>query len=258
MASLKVRVSGGTPPYTLDWENGLQGENPSSLGAGTYSVTVTDESGKAKVAEITIAANPLEIRTERIAPESALGANDGKAKVFISGGEEPYTVEWENGETNVVAEALPEGEWAVVVTDARGCSQRAVVVMNAIVEALEASLEETATIRCYGESTGALEAKVRGGKPPYSYAWSTTGQSGSGAAGLSAGSYAVTVSDASGLTRVAEALLVSPTALQVQATQQSPASTNGRDGQAVAEATGGSGRYSYAWDDGSTKLRQMP
>jgi hypothetical protein len=44
--SLRVKASGGTPPYSYQWNcDGCYGEHAKGLSAGDYSVTVTDQSG---------------------------------------------------------------------------------------------------------------------------------------------------------------------------------------------------------------------
>ncbi|MCB0621192.1 MAG: hypothetical protein KDC41_21340, partial [Saprospiraceae bacterium] len=40
--SIDVLANGGVPPYQYAWTGGLNGQNPSSLNAGSYSVTVFD------------------------------------------------------------------------------------------------------------------------------------------------------------------------------------------------------------------------
>lgn len=40
--SVTLSVSGGTPPFTYQWSNGSTAQNLSSVGAGTYTVVVTD------------------------------------------------------------------------------------------------------------------------------------------------------------------------------------------------------------------------
>jgi hypothetical protein len=43
--AINLSVSGGTSSYTYNWGGGITSQNRSSLGAGTYSVTVTDVNG---------------------------------------------------------------------------------------------------------------------------------------------------------------------------------------------------------------------
>ncbi len=40
---ISIAVSGGTPPYTINWSNGQQGKNLSNLSAGKYQFTVKDQ-----------------------------------------------------------------------------------------------------------------------------------------------------------------------------------------------------------------------
>jgi hypothetical protein len=43
--SINLSVTGGCAPYAYLWSNGSTSEDPSTLGAGTYGVTVTDANG---------------------------------------------------------------------------------------------------------------------------------------------------------------------------------------------------------------------
>ncbi len=42
--AIGLTVTGGTPPYTFTWSNGATTQNITGLAAGTYGVTVTDQS----------------------------------------------------------------------------------------------------------------------------------------------------------------------------------------------------------------------
>ena len=52
--SIDVTVTGGTGNYTYDWSNGATTEDVFDLGAGTYSVVVTDENGCSVSIEVEI------------------------------------------------------------------------------------------------------------------------------------------------------------------------------------------------------------
>jgi hypothetical protein len=52
--SITANPNGGTTPYTYNWSNGGTNATISNLPAGTYTVTITDQTGCIKVASVTI------------------------------------------------------------------------------------------------------------------------------------------------------------------------------------------------------------
>ena len=254
-AALAARISGGVPPYTLAWSDGLSGEKPSGLGPGLYTLTVTDDKGMSRVAEISIEDNSIQVTAEQTANASEPGAADAKAEVSVSGGEEPYTVEWDNGEKGYTALQLTEGVRKVIVTDARGCSVTASVTIRADLLPLAAEIEQSSLPRCFGEQSGAIRVKAQGGKAPYNYKWSDNTLQGAEVDGLGSGIYSVTISDASGLSQVLEYELADPQKLEVVFLQEAPASSYARDGQAFADASGGTPPFTYLWSDGTRNAR---
>lgn len=52
--SIQLTVSGGTTPYTFSWTNGMAGQSPTGLSAGTYSVIVSDAKGCSAIGSFTI------------------------------------------------------------------------------------------------------------------------------------------------------------------------------------------------------------
>ena len=108
-------------------------------------------------------------------------------------------------------------------------------------------------VSCNGGADGEATVNVTGGTPDYSYAWSD-GQTTMTATGLSAGSYTVTVTDATGCTETGSVSLTEPPALVPDAIVSSD--YNGSDiscfgesdGEITASATGGVMPYAYAWE----------
>ncbi|HRI58706.1 MAG TPA: two-component regulator propeller domain-containing protein, partial [Saprospiraceae bacterium] len=67
-AVLVAKVTGGVPPYTYTWSGGLSGDNPKNVGAGNYSVTVTDSKGKSRNVEVPVPDARLRIKARQKKP----------------------------------------------------------------------------------------------------------------------------------------------------------------------------------------------
>lgn len=251
-AVLRVNVNGGTPPYRYAWSDArMDGPNPKNVSIGTYTVTVTDATGRSKQGKVTVEDKRLSASAEQRKIESALGAKDGSAEVKMRGGTPEFRFKWDNGETTNPAVRLSEGPHSVTVTDKRGCTAVANVTIGRKIEALSARIEENAPIPCFG-GNAILGVKVEGGKEPYQYEWSNPKFSGTEISGVTAGTYTLTVVDALGNRTVTQITVGQPAALSIVATQQAPALLNKADGKAQANARGGTAPYAYTWDNGET------
>jgi hypothetical protein len=247
--SATVTATGGTPPYTYSWSSGGTGSTETGLCAGTYSVTVTDASGCAGVENVTVN-EPSAISSGTTATNATCGNCDGTTTVTASGGTPPYTYQWDAGtgnQTTATATNLCAGVYNVVITDANGCTSGDVATVGATGGPTVTATGSDAS--CNGVCDGIAFATVSGGTPPYSYSWSSGG-TGATENGLCAGTYTVTVTDASGCTGDANVVINEPSAIIVTATS-TDASCNGVcDGTATATAGGGSAPYTYSWSSG--------
>lgn len=130
--AINLNASGGTQPFTYNWSPNLGNiEDPSSLLAGNYGVTITDAVGCTATASFLISQPAAAVQTActALTEVSQPGSTDGTGQVQISGGVAPYTVLWSPGGTqnNVPAGAFPlnnlgVGSYDVTVTDANGCT----------------------------------------------------------------------------------------------------------------------------------------
>ena len=113
-------VLGGNPPYTYQWSNGGTTKNMGGLTAGTYTVTVYDQSDST-VANYTIAEPSDFSVTATIADETS--GNDGSISVSVSGATPGYSYQWNNGESTALVENLVAGSYTVTITDANNCEK---------------------------------------------------------------------------------------------------------------------------------------
>lgn len=122
-------ATGGGAGATYMWSNGATTRVINNLGAGTYSVTVTDGAGCTDTGSTTITAPSSAISASAMitSPISVAGANDGEAMAVGTGGTPGYTYLWSNGATTKNITNLSPGTYEVTITDSNGCSAVAVV-----------------------------------------------------------------------------------------------------------------------------------
>jgi outer membrane protein OmpA-like peptidoglycan-associated protein len=258
-ATLLAKITGGTEPYVYTWSGGLSGENPKNIGAGTYSLTVTDSKGVTRTAEVGVPDSRLKVKVKQKKPASGPGNADGSAEVDIATNASGITVLWDNGEALVVASKLTSGEHKVTVTDPKGCVMTLSVTIAEQGQPLTLALSVDGLVKCAGEKTN-LIAKAQGGSPSYKYTWNNAGLTGDKVS-VTAGNYALTVTDSKGATMTASLNLTQPEPISINVLVQSPPSAGGADGKALAQAKGGTGVYTINWDNGestftATKLNE--
>ncbi len=104
---------------------------------------------------------------------------------------------------------------------------------------------------CFGSTNGAVISSVSGGASPYTYIWSN-GATSASISQVGAGTYILTVTDATQCQAVQSAVLTNPTQVDgvVSITN---ASCGLQNGSAIINGTGGNNTYTYTWSTGSTQ-----
>ncbi len=252
---LTAGTRGGITPYTYAWSNGATAYTVSNLTAGSYSVTITDNTGCSNIlmATITQPATALSAVQASISyPECHAGK--GSASVTVSGGTPGYKYAWAPV-TNTTASStnLTAGTYTVTVTDAHNCKSIVNIIItqpNAIRDTSVSASKVNVT--CYGLSNGSATIGVKYGTSPYSYSWSN-GQTNATATGLTAGVYSVTVTDINGCSGTTAAITITQPASALSESISAPTCTNNLV-TATVTAAGGTSPYTYLWSPGgSTK-----
>lgn len=251
-----VTVNGGSGAYSFTWD--LNGsivdtlQAPSTLAAGTYLVTVTDDNGC--TASIFITVNEPTPLTSTYVAVDALCAGDNTGYAFVSptGGVAPYTFQWDAAaalQQTDTASGLTAGTYGVMITDDNGCNYP---INNIVIDEPQPLnfVSSTSSPSTCGSTNGGASVSVGGGSGTLNYAWnSNPAQFTAIASGLSAGNYTVVVTDQNGCldsTAVNVIDLGSPT---VTIPTSTDVSCNGAaDGTATAVITGGILPYTYAWN----------
>lgn len=110
------------------------------------------------------------------------------------------------------------GVYKMTFAAINGCDSTHTVNLN-VLPALFLALDETPT--CGGQTEGVVTAAGNGGTPPYSYAWNLPGQTGPSIDNLPAGTYSVTLTDASDCTKTASAQVVAYPPIEFEVTTDS-------------------------------------
>jgi len=249
--SINLTVTGGTPNYTYVWSNGSTVQDPSSLGVGTYSVTVTDANGcTAVLSGISLTASTTIVLSETHVNATCNGGTTGSINLTVTGGTPGYTYIWSNGSTIQDPANLASGNYTVTVTDANGCT--AVLGPINITQPTAIVLSETHTnVLCFSGANGSINLTVSGGTPGYTYAWSN-GSTIQDPTNLAAGSYTVTVTDANACTSTLTISIPQPAALALTETHVNVTCNGGATGSINLTVNGGTPSYTYIWTNGST------
>ncbi|HMQ49099.1 MAG TPA: gliding motility-associated C-terminal domain-containing protein [Saprospiraceae bacterium] len=208
-----VQLAGGTAPYALLWDNGLEGPYNDMLSSNWHYVSITDANNCFYLDSVFISAPPPLALTQVAAqPVSCYGDSDGTLAVSISGGTSPYQYAWSDGQTSELADQLAVGTYFVTVTDAHGClfSPQGFDVTQP--DSLWMAVLENLPATCYGFADGQALVAAQGGTPGFQYYWDN-GESNAQAIQLPFGQHSVSVTDANGCQALQSIFIDQPTAL---------------------------------------------
>lgn len=246
--AVNLIIDGGVPGYTFLWSNGATTESLINTGAGTYTVTATDENGCTETADITVAEPPAIVIETEVSNAGCAGATNGSVTITVSNGVPDYTFLWSNNSTDQNLGNVAAGVYTVTVTDAGGCAKTA----SATVQQITTLALETATgnATCFGNADGSAVAIASGGSPDYTFIWSN-GQTAALITDLAAGTYTVTVTDDAGCTQTAAAVVVQPAELTGGAVWNA-ALCESSTGTVSLTVEGGTPGYTFEWSTGAT------
>ncbi len=265
--SISVNVSGGTGGYAYLWSNASTNAILSNVGAGQYSVVVTDGNGCTMASTnytVTSSSAAFTFSTLPTVTNATCGQNNGAiSSVSITGGVAPYTYSWAgpNGFTSSSQNlsSLSAGNYILIARDGNGCE----TVLSAINVASAGSTLSIGTpavtnVVCNGGSTGSISVTVSGGVAPLRFSWTGTNgftSSNQNLTGLSAGTYSLVVTDANGCTASSNNIAISQPATAITVASQ-PTTTSvkcfgGNDGAISVAPSGGTGGYTYTWSQPS-------
>lgn len=271
---ISVFVSGGTPPYTVDWYNpslpptDIVTNNPSvrtNLSYGTYAVRLNDSTLPTNNQfYVNIPVSSGVCCSVLSVNSTTCGLNNGSVtgtstSLYSSTNFSIYTVNdvfVNSGTTNqssIVFNNLSAGTYYLSVLDLGGCTGRSQSFIIEDSSPLDFGLYVVPNSTCSNLPNGKIFVTGQTGTPPFTYQWSNA-QTTSSITGLTVGSYSVVVTDYYGCTATKSAIIdkVPPIGLGIfTVTQPSCFSSNGVINITV---TGGTAPFYYSASTGDISV----
>ncbi|HMT30053.1 MAG TPA: SprB repeat-containing protein, partial [Bacteroidia bacterium] len=249
-----LNVSGGTAPYTYNWSNGSTTQNLTGVGAGNYTVTVTDLLGCTSTTSSVSISGPAAALTSSVNAITNVACRNvatGAITINVSGGTSPYTYLWSNGALTQNISSLAAGTYSVTITDSHGCTSVESSTITQPAAVLSGNAVVSQQVSCFDGSNGSITLSISGGTSPYSYNWSN-GQSTQNLSGVTSGTYTVTATDANGCTTVHSATVTQPVAALNSSigSSQNINCFGGNNGNINLNVSGGTSPYTYVWSNG--------
>src|SRR5690606_1945799 len=126
--SIDFTVIGGTQPFTYSWTGPygytFDGQDPTGIGGGTYTVVVSDANNR--TLSLPVVGNQI---NSTLAPswsvvDAFCSPNSGSIDLGVVGGDRPYSYAWSNGATTQDINNVSPGFYTVIITDAKECRLR--------------------------------------------------------------------------------------------------------------------------------------
>ena len=261
--SATVQAQGGNQPLSYSWSNGAT--TPTiSVGAGTWTVTVTDANNCPAVSANVLVeaqglpnvahAGPDVVGCIADLPVTLAGTVENATGGAWSGGSGAFTGTWPNVQYMPSAADVQAGQVQLTLTTmGNGICPPATDVMTILLPNSFANGGLTGTdALCQGSADGtATYAPIAAGM---SFLWNDpAGQTTATANGLTAGTWSITVTDTYGCDTTLSVTIGQPEALTLAdlAVTNETCAGDG-NGTVSASVSGGTAPYTYAWDNGST------
>src|SRR5574343_1024203 len=254
--SAQSDVIGGTLPYTYAWSNGATTPDIDQVAAGVYSLTVTDAQGCVAFTGAVVGqpAQALTVVPTVIDP-SCFGYSDGSIELAISGGVQPYYMNWGNqneimlNNPSELLDSLTTNDYFVRIKDKNGCMVEMTITVNQ--PTLLTSTYIVSDALCYGENTGSIDVTVNGATPPYLYSWNN-GQTTEDLVNIPSGVYDYVITDNQGCILRQQVVVNQPNQINITSQIVEVSCIDQSDAAIYVNPYGGTMPYTFVSTNGTT------
>lgn len=258
---ITVSPKGGTPPYTMLWNNGETSGELKGLTKGFYFLQIQDKFLNEKGVLVEIKQNDfLEAKIQVKQAINCYGALNGALKAVVNGGVPPYTYYWNDSMGKAEIDSIPSGAYYLKVIDSNGVEshynyffeQSDSLVLNIQIE----------NISCTNFNNGNIKFHMSGGVPPYEY-YLNNNKVKSICSNLSPGLYSAKVMDANHCHTEQQFKIKEPDSLSAKWSIKNPTYTGTNenlegekinDGEISIYPFGGSPPYRLEWNTKDTSF----
>lgn len=174
--SASVQTTGGTAPYTYNWNTmpAQNSANATGMIAGMFTVTVTDANGCATISTVTIT-EPTPVLVT-VSPGDTICPNQAfNVAAYGSGGTGTYTYNWSPnlGQGNsYTVYANVATTWTVNAVDANGCMSAPMTIAADVFQFSPANLLVSATPSICAGASATITTSTNGNTGPLTWNWS--------------------------------------------------------------------------------------
>ena len=218
------------------------------VGTQSYWVTQNVNGCESPRIEIKVIINPLPSFTLTAHHPKCFGEL-GSISTTILSDNEPFSFQWNQGDTISSIENLEQGTYILTIKDKNGCFNTDSVSIQAAPMPLIPVLTPTNAI-CTA-SNGQITTEILNGAAPFQYVWNT-GVTTSNLSEIASGQYILTVTDANGCTAVDSVIVESTPSVLAINFDKINAICTASNGQITTEILNGTAPFQYVWNTGVT------
>ena len=255
-AIIDLAIDGAFPPYSYSWNDGNEDALRTNLQPNFYTVTVTDSQDCTAQKDIRIT-NPEELEVDFVQSEelNCVASNEVFATLNVEGGVRPYVTTWNGTINQDTLFGIDPERLSYTLTDSSGCVLSGDVLPRQAA-ALEIEFLEVSDNSCFNSTDGSALAAINHGTEPFTYEWSN-GEMGERAVALGSEITTLVVTDINGCSAAAEIETGSPARIDIESDFESPSCFGESDASIELSVGGGSGNFSYLWEDGIESKDRM-